>query len=107
MTIDDIFSYVSQKTGFDISCKLPPMEIVNIKCQDLFSGKNKKNISMCRLLKILPRVSQALTIYYNESRFDNTLHLSHKLYIHIADNSSMNKFPKKQMGFSLMSFLHN
>ena len=26
-----------------------------MKCQILFSGKNK-NISMCRLLKILPRV---------------------------------------------------
>ena len=27
-----------------------------MKCQNLFSGKNKKNISKCRLLKILPRV---------------------------------------------------
>ena len=27
-----------------------------MKCQLLFSGKNKKNISKCRLLKILPRV---------------------------------------------------
>ena len=27
-----------------------------MKCQTLFSGKNKKNISKCRLLKILPRV---------------------------------------------------
>ena len=27
-----------------------------MKCQILFSGKNKKNISKCRLLKILPRV---------------------------------------------------
>ena len=27
-----------------------------VKCQILFSGKNKKNISKCRLLKILPRV---------------------------------------------------
>ena len=26
-----------------------------MKCQILFSGKNKKNISKCRLLKILPR----------------------------------------------------
>ena len=34
------------------------MQIVSIcmKCQILFSGKNKKNISKCRLLKILPRV---------------------------------------------------
>ena len=27
-----------------------------MKCQILFSGKNKKNISKCRLLKILPTV---------------------------------------------------
>ena len=27
-----------------------------MKCQILFIGKNKKNISKCRLLKILPRV---------------------------------------------------
>ena len=27
-----------------------------MKCQIPFSGKNKKNISKCRLLKILPRV---------------------------------------------------
>ena len=27
-----------------------------MKCQNLFSGKNKKNNSVCRLLKILPRV---------------------------------------------------
>ena len=27
-----------------------------MKCQILFSGKNKKNISKCRLPKILPRV---------------------------------------------------
>ena len=27
-----------------------------MKCHILFSGKNKKNVSKCRLLKILPRV---------------------------------------------------
>ena len=27
-----------------------------MKCQNLFSGKNKKNVSTCHLLKILPRV---------------------------------------------------
>ena len=30
--------------GFDISCKLSPKETVYMKCQNLFSGKNKKNI---------------------------------------------------------------
>ena len=27
-----------------------------MKCQNLFSGKNKKNISKCHLLNFLPRV---------------------------------------------------
>ena len=27
-----------------------------MKCQNLISGKNRKNISICHLLKILPRV---------------------------------------------------
>ena len=39
-------SYFSQKTGFDISCKLSPLETICMKCQMLFSGKNKKNISL-------------------------------------------------------------
>ena len=30
------------------------METICIKCQILFSGKNKKKISICLLLKILP-----------------------------------------------------
>ena len=44
---DDIlncFSYFSQKTGFDISCKLSPLETICMKCQILFSRKNKKTI---------------------------------------------------------------
>ena len=39
-----IFSYFSQTTGFHISCKLSPLETICIKCQILFSAKNKKNI---------------------------------------------------------------
>ena len=35
-------SYFSQKTGFDISCKLSP---ICMNCQILISGKNKKNIN--------------------------------------------------------------
>ena len=37
-----------------------------MKCQILFSGKNKINISKCRLLKILPRV---LSVERNEYTF--------------------------------------
>ena len=39
-----------------MTCKLSPMEIICMKYQIQFSGKNKKNISKCCLLKILPRM---------------------------------------------------
>ena len=38
-----IFSYITQKTGFNISCTLSPLGTVCIECQILFTGKNKKN----------------------------------------------------------------
>ena len=39
-----------------------------MQCQILFSGKNKKNISKCRLLKILPRALSVnkSSVYPNE-----------------------------------------
>ena len=52
---DQIFFFIFfKKTGSDTSCKLSPKETISMKCQILFSGKNKKNISKCHLLKILP-----------------------------------------------------
>ena len=39
------------------------MEIICMKCQNLFSGKNKKNISKCHLLKIVPRVVLSINFY--------------------------------------------
>ena len=38
-----------QKTGFDISCKLSPLEMICLKYLMLFSEKNKKNnrFGMC------------------------------------------------------------
>ena len=42
---DDIlkyFSYFSEKIGFDISCKLFPNEKLCMKCQSLFSSKQKR-----------------------------------------------------------------
>ena len=39
----EIFYNSSQETGFNISCKLPPLETICMKCQILFSGKKKKN----------------------------------------------------------------
>ena len=40
----DFFFYFSQLIGFDISCKLSPEETICMKCQNLFSQKNNKNI---------------------------------------------------------------
>ena len=40
-----IFFLFSQKTGFDISCKLSLLETICMKYQNLFSVENKKNIS--------------------------------------------------------------
>ena len=51
--IDDIILIFPRKQGFDISCKLSPMKTICMKCQNLFSGKNKINISICCLLKIV------------------------------------------------------
>ena len=48
LSADDIlkyFFYFPQKTGFDISSKLSPMETICLKCLILFSGKNKKMIT--------------------------------------------------------------
>ena len=46
---DDILKYFSyffpQKICFDISGKLTPLETIYMKCQNLFSGKNKININ--------------------------------------------------------------
>ena len=48
------FSYFSLKIGSDTSCKLSPNETICMECQILFSRKNKKKKSKCRLLKFLP-----------------------------------------------------
>ena len=40
-----IFSYLSQKIDFDLSCTLSPLDTISMKCQRLFSGKNKNTIS--------------------------------------------------------------
>ena len=55
-------SYFSQKTGFDITWKLSPLETIYMKCLNLFPGENMKNIQKCHMLKILPRLQ---SINYN------------------------------------------
>ena len=59
LSADDILKYVSyfsQKTGFDISCKLPSVETICMKYQILFSRNNKKNIISLSSAQLAQRV---------------------------------------------------
>ena len=47
------FFYFSEKTSLDISCELSAWQTIHMKCQDLFSLKNKKKNLECYLLQIL------------------------------------------------------
>ena len=38
----NFFLYFSEKTSLDISCELSDKQTIHMKCQDLFSLKNKK-----------------------------------------------------------------
>ena len=43
--VDNIFLIFHKKDGgFDVSCKLSPLKTICMKCQILFSGKNKINV---------------------------------------------------------------
>ena len=48
------------KTGFAISCKMSPLETICMKCQILFSGKNKKyyNLSSAELAQRVVKVKE-------------------------------------------------
>ena len=48
-----IFSYFSQKTGFDISVKLSPLETICISVKTCSLQKLRQNNLTCRQLKIL------------------------------------------------------
>ena len=55
---DDIFFFFfffffSEKTSLDISCEKSAWQMIHMKCQDLFSMKNKKYFLECCLLQIL------------------------------------------------------
>ena len=60
-----------RKQDMTFHAKLFPLETICMKRQILFPGKGKKNISKCRLLKILPRV------------------LSVKLHLRVSENCWM------------------
>ena len=64
--IDNSFLIFLWKTGFDISCKLSPLEKIYMKYQILFPREKKKNrffFSKCCPLKFLLR---ALSVYVSE-----------------------------------------
>ena len=55
------FSYFSQKTGFDILCRLSPLKTICMKCRILFFlGKIKKDISLS---------SNKISPWYDDSFF--------------------------------------
>ena len=56
--VSKYFSCFYQKTGFDISCKLSPMETICMKCTIPISGKNKKNIIKLLSAELAQRVAQ-------------------------------------------------
>ena len=47
------FFYFSEKTSLEISCESSAWQTIHMKCQDLFSLKNKKKKIECHLLQIL------------------------------------------------------
>ena len=66
------FSYFFQKTGFDISCKLSPMETICMKSQFLFSVKNKENINLLSA-ELAQRVEKLKTaVHVLCYHYDNT-----------------------------------
>ena len=69
---------------------MSPLETVCMKCQNLFSGKNKKNISIFRRLKILPRVYVLFVYLYVLDDF-MTLYFSVCMFAH----SYMEKISKQ------------
>ena len=45
------------------TCFMGTLVTIRMKCKNLFSGKNKQNISKCCLLKFLPRVLSVKKMY--------------------------------------------
>ena len=77
-TLDKIFSrqhfeicfLFSQESGFDISCKLS-QETICMKCQILFSGKNKKYYEFefdQRTVKVKPYFKAIFAVFLIPSR---------------------------------------
>ena len=63
--INNIFSYFFPENWLGMSCNLSPYkETICMKCQSLFSGKNKRNAWKWRLLKLLPSMLSVTTVMF-------------------------------------------
>ena len=61
---DDIlkcFSCFYQESDFDLSCKLAALKTICTNCQNLFSGKNKKQYHRCVVCWISPEIGKGYT----------------------------------------------
>ena len=60
------YSYFSQETDFNISCKLSPIETICMKYQNMFSGKYKinfTNVSSAELTKRVVKVNYYIIMF--------------------------------------------
>ena len=74
-------SKISSRQHFEIFFLFFPMETICMKCQNLFSEKNKKNISVSPLLKILPSM-QALKGIPDSSFLEEYIQIIFFLFLH-------------------------
>ena len=70
------FSYFSQKTGFDISCKLSLIETICMKYQILFYGENKKNIINLSSAELAQRVIKVNEVCNKSNCMSDVIHQS-------------------------------
>ena len=66
VSTDDILKYFPLKAGLDILCKLFTVETICMKCQILFSGKNKKNIVNWSSAELAQRVVEVKNGYLSQ-----------------------------------------
>ena len=53
LTLKSFFYFFLQKTEFDISCKVSPMEAICMKCQFCFLGKIRKTIKFFEYCEVI------------------------------------------------------
>ena len=94
-----LFSSFSKKIGLDISCKLSPWETVCMKCQSLFSGKNKYKCSLRKdaysnTLKILSPKNENFQIKNSDSCHISTQNIDWRYSLELPQWGSSNEYPQ-------------